>query len=454
MHGSIKRELNLTKGPLFKQLLIVALPLVVTNILQLLFNAADVAVISIFRGEESMASVGATTALIHLITNLFVGLGAGASVVLAKFVGQNNMARSRKLVGTSVLLSLILGLIVLVVGVFGAKIFLVWMNCDPILLDKATTYLTIYFLGMPIVMLYNFCAGILRAVGDTFRPMIFLIISGVANVVLNVLFVLVCGMDVEGVAIATVVSQGISAVLCLIVMFKNSGFSKFLLKHFRIYKAELKEILKVGLPSGIQASMFSISNVIIQSTINAFGAIYTAGNTVALQFEGFVGMAGNSVSVANMSLVSQNYGARNKKRIINSIIYASLTAIVVDYIIGIPIVLFANQLCSIMANDLAVIEIAKIRLNIMCLTFAIGALMDTLTYALRSLGKSTTAMVISIFFVCVFRIIWLNTAYLLNPTFEMIFYSYPISWALCIVFNFIFLIPTIKKIKEKTVTVD
>ena len=454
MLKTANRELNLTQGPLLKQLLIVALPLVVTNILQLLFNAADVAVISIFRGEESMASVGATTALIHLITNLFVGLGAGSSVVLAKFVGQNNMSRSRKLVGTSVLLSLILGVILLFVGVVGAREFLIWMNCDVTLLDKATTYLTIYFLGMPIIMLYNFCAGILRAVGDTFRPMIFLIISGVANVGLNVFFVVVCGMDVEGVAIATVASQGISAVLCLMVMFKGEGFSKFSLKHFRIYKEELKEIIKVGLPSGVQASMFSISNVIIQSTINAFGAIYTAGNTVAIQFEGFVGMAGNSVSVANMSIVSQNYGAKNKKRIKQSIIFASITATVVNYTIGIPMVLFANQVCSIMTSDLAVIEIAKIRLTIMCLTFAIGSVMDTLTYALRSLGKSTTAMVISIFFVCVFRIVWLNSIYLLNPIYEMIFYSYPISWSMCIVVNLIFLIPTIKKIKEKTLTVE
>ncbi len=448
------RELNLTQGPLFKQLLKVALPLVATNILQLLFNAADVAVISIFRGDQSMASVGATSSLIHLITNLFIGLGAGSSVVLAKFVGQNNLSRSRKLVGTSVLLSLLLGVVLLFVGVVGSREFLVWMNCDVTLLDKATTYLTIYFLGMPIIMLYNFCAGILRAVGDTFRPMLFLVISGVVNVGLNVFFVLVCGMDVEGVAIATVVSQAISAFLCVIVMLKGEGFSKFSFKHFRIYREELKEIIKVGLPSGIQASMFSISNVIIQSTINAFGAIYTAANTVATQFEGFVGMAGNSVAVANMSVVSQNYGARNKKRITRSIIYASITATVVNYTIGAGILLFANQLCSIMTNDLVVVEIAKIRLTIMCLTFAIGSVMDTLTYALRSLSKSTTAMVISIFFVCVFRIVWLNSIYLLNPIYEMIFYSYPISWALCIIVNLIFLIPTIKKIKEKNTTVD
>jgi Na+-driven multidrug efflux pump len=259
-------------------------------------------------------------------------------------------------------------------------------------------------------------------------------------------------MDVEGVAIATVVSQGISAVLCLIVMFKGDGFSKFSLKYFRIYKEELKEIIKVGLPSGLQASMFSISNVIIQSTINAFGAIYTAGNTVAIQFEGFVCMAGNSVAIANMSIVSQNYGARNKKRIIRSMFYAGITASVVDYIIGIPVVLFADQICSIMTNDPVIIEIAKIRLNIMCLTFVTGAIMDTLTYALRSLGKSTTAMVISIIFVCVFRIVWLNTVYLLNPTFEMIFWSYPISWTLCMIANLFFVVPAIKKIKEKPAT--
>ena len=452
MQKTAKGEINLTVGPLFKKLLMVALPLIGTNILQLLFNAADVAVVSIFRGEESMAAVGATNALIQLIVNLFIGLGAGASVVLAKLVGQNNLERSRKLVGTAVFLSLILGVILLFVGAFGARTFLVWMNCDPILLDKATTYLTIYFLGMPIMMLYNFCAGILRAVGDTLRPMLFLLISGAANVGLNVFFVLVCGMDVEGVAIATVVSQGISAALSLLIMVKGTGFSKLSFKHFRIYKQELVEIIKVGLPSGIQASMFSISNVLIQSTINTYGAMVMAGNTAAIQFEGFVCMAGNSVAIANMSLVSQNYGARDKKRIIRSIIYSVLTAVVIDFLLAGIIVLFANQLCSIMTDMPEVIEIAKIRLTIMCLTFFLGATMDTLTYTLRSLGKSTTAMVISIFFVCVFRIVWLNTFYLLNPTYAMIFYSYPISWLMCTVVNLFFLIPTIKKVKPKEQT--
>lgn len=451
MQKTARGEINLTEGPLFKKLLVVALPLIATNILQLLFNAADVAIISIFRGEESMAAVGATNALIQLIVNLFIGLGAGASVVLAKYVGQANLERSRKLVGTSVLLSLFLGVFVSFIGVFGARIFLKWMNCDPILLDKATTYLTVYFLGMPIMMLYNFSAGILRAVGDTLRPMIFLLISGVANVGLNVFFVLVCGMDVEGVAIATVVSQGISAVLCVLVMLKSTGYSKFSFKNFKIYKAELIEIIKVGLPSGIQASMFSISNVLIQSTINTYGAMVMAGNTVAVQFEGFVCMAGNSVAIANMSLVSQNYGARNKKRIVKSIIFAVLTGIVVDLFIAGIILAFANQLCSIMTDIPEVIEIAKIRLYIMCLTFFIGSTMDTLTYALRALGKSTTAMVISIFFVCVFRIIWLNTFYLLNPTYAMIFYSYPISWFMCIVVNLIFLIPTIHYSDKKSI---
>ncbi len=444
-----KCELNLTQGPMFKQLLIVALPLVVTNILQLLFNAADVAVISIFRGEESMAAVGATNALTHLIVNLFVGLGAGASVVLAKYVGQNNLNRSRNLVGTAVLLSLILGVILLFVGVIFSRTFLVWINCDPVLLDKATTYLTIYFLGMPIMMLYNFCSGILRAVGDTFRPMIFLIISGIVNVGLNVFLVFCFGMDVEGVAIATVVSQGISAVLCVMVMLKNEGFSRLSLKYFKINKAELKEIVKVGLPSGVQASMFSLSNVIIQSAINSFGALYTAGNTIAQQFDGLVATAGSSVAVANMSIVSQNYGAKNKKRIVRSIIYATLTVILIDILMSGLIILFADSFCGIMTNDYNVIEIAKVRIYILCSTFMIGSVMDVLTYALRSLGRSTTAMIISIFFVCIFRVIWINTAYLLNPTFEMIFYSYPISWLMCMVTNMIFVISTIKRIGAK-----
>lgn len=448
MQKTAKHEIDLTTGPLFKKLLIVSIPLILTNILQLLFNAADVAVVGIFKGDDAVAAVGANTALINLIINLFVGLGAGASVVLAKYVGQGNKERAEKLVGTAILLSVIIGVCLSFVGVFGAKTFLTWMNCDPRILDQAALYLRIYFIGMPIIMLYNFASGVLRAVGDTLRPMLFLLLGGVINVGLNVFFITACDMSVDGVAIATVVSQAVSAVLALVIMFKSDGYSKLSLKRLKIYKSEFVEILKVGLPSGIQASMFSISNVLIQSTVNTFLKVGTTANAVAHQFDAFVAMAGNGVALASMSVVSQNYGAKSVKRIKRAIMLAIATVIVTDMVVGGLILLLAQPLCRIMTQDPAVIELAVTRMTIMCLTFAIGGTMDVLTYSLRALGKSTTAMVISILFVCVFRIVWLETFYLLNPTFAMIYYSYPISWFMSIIVDVLFLIPTIKRIEK------
>ena len=367
--------------------------------------------------------------------------------MLAKYVGQNDKERANKLVGTAVLLSVIIGVGLSFVGIFGAKTFLMWMNCDPVFLDKAALYLRIYFVGMPIIMLYNFSAGILRAVGDTLRPMLFLLLGGIINLGLNVLLCYI-GWSVAGVAIATIASQFVSAVLALIIMIKGDGFSKLDFKHLKIYKSEFKEILKVGLPSGIQASMFSISNVLIQSTVNTFMKVGTTANAVAHQFDTFVAMTGNGIALASMSVVSQNYGAKNMSRVKKSIFYAIGAVLVADYIVGAIILLLAEPLCRIMTADPAIIELAKVRMTIMCLTFSIGGVMDVLTYALRALGKSTTAMVISILFVCVFRVIWINSFYLLNPTFPMIFYSYPISWFMSIVVDLLFLVPTIKKINN------
>lgn len=442
-----KHEVDLTKGPIFKKLIKFAIPLILTNMLQLLFNATDVAVLGIFAGDDAVGAVGANTSLINLLINLFVGIGAGASVVLSKYVGQGEKEKANKLVGTAILISVIIGVFLSFVGFFGAKTFLTWMNCDEKIIDGAALYLKIYFLGMPVIMLYNFAAGLLRAVGDTFRPMLFLILAGIVNVGLNVFFVTVCNMTVEGVAIATVIAQAISAILALIVMLKGDGYSRLYINKLKLYKEEFVEIIKVGLPSGIQASMFSISNVLIQSTVNTFGAVATTANTVAQQFDAFVALMGNSLALANMSFVSQNYGALKPDRIVKAIKQSCL--IVCTAVLGFGLIMLsvAEPLCRIMTDDPEVLKLALVRMTILCTTFFLGNLMDVLTYALRGVGKSTTAMIISIFFVCVFRIIWLNTFYLLNPTFEMIYISYPISWSLSMIVDLLVLIPVIKKIK-------
>lgn len=442
-------EMNMCEGKIFGKLVVYALPLVLTNVLQLLFNAADVAVLGIFVSDDAVAAVGATGALINLIIGLFVGLSVGANVLVARFSGEQNVDSAHKTVGTSVIVSLITGVILAFIGYFFAETFLEWTKCDPDVLDMATKYLKIYFIGMPIMMLYNFCASILRAVGDTMRPLIFLIIGGVVNIGLNIFFILVLDKTVEGVAIATVVSQGISAVLSVIVLLKGKGYAKLDLKKFRIYMPELKEMVRIGLPAGLQGCVFSISNVLIQSTINTFSKTYMTANTVASQFDGFIYNAMNAVALSCLAFVSQNYGARKFDRIRTVVRQSVLLVTVIGLVIGGGVILFSAQLCGLITDDPEIIRIAQNRLYILASTYFTCGIMDVLSNFMRGLGKSTTAMIVSLSGSCLFRIIWLKTVYLLNPTIEMVYIVYPISWVLTIGVYMIMYFPTLNHAKKE-----
>ena len=441
-----KNERDLTKGPIAKNLILFAIPLIITSIMQLLFNATDIAVLRFMVDEKAVASVGATSSLTHLIVNLFVGLSVGSSVVLSRCVGANDMNKARRVVGTAVSISIIGGVMLLLIGVFGSRFFLQLMGCPDTLIDDSTRYLQIYFLGAPIVLFYNFSAGMLRAVGDTVRPMIYLMIAGVANVVLNFFFIAVCGLTVEGVAIGTVAAQGISSVLAFIAMRKTDGYSKFSFKHLKVYKSEFVDIVKIGVPSAIQSVMFSISNVLIQSTVNSFGDFAVAGNTAASQVDAFVYVAGNSMASASISFASQNYGAGRIDRVKKGIFISIAMVFVVQFGIGLFMVMFARPLTSIFAESENALMYSRQRIDVMGLFYFLCGIMEVLTYNMRALGKSMTSMVISIFFVCIMRIVWLKTFFLLNPTYAMIFYSYPISWLLCIIVTAFFLVPLIKKL--------
>ena len=442
-------EMNMCEGKIFGKLVVYALPLVLTNVLQLLFNAADVAVLGIFVSDDAVAAVGATGALINLIIGLFVGLSVGANVLVARFSGEQNVDSAHKTVGTSVIVSLITGVILAFIGYFFAETFLEWTKCDPDVLDMATKYLKIYFIGMPIMMLYNFCASILRAVGDTMRPLIFLIIGGVVNIGLNIFFILVLDKTVEGVAIATVVSQGISAVLSVIVLLKGKGYAKLDLKKFRIYMPELKEMVRIGLPAGLQGCVFSISNVLIQSTINTFSKMYMTANTVASQFDGFIYNAMNAVALSCLAFVSQNYGAKKFDRIRTVVRQSVLLVTVIGLVIGGGVILFSAQLCGLITDDPEIIRIAQNRLYILASTYFTCGIMDVLSNFMRGLGKSTTAMIVSLSGSCLFRIIWLKTVYLLNPTIEMVYIVYPISWVLTIGVYMIMYFPTLNHAKKE-----
>ncbi len=442
------REIDMTKGPIFKTIITCAIPFFIMNVLQVLFHAADIAVISIYRGDNAAGSVGATANLITLTTNIFIGVSAGSNVVLAKCKGKGDIDGARRVVGTSVFISLISGVVLLVVGLVVGRPLLRLMDCPGEQLELASTYLRVYFIGVPAVMLYNFLAAILRAVGDTFRPMVFLTIGGVLNVILNVVFVRFLGMSVEGVAIATIISQAFAAVCCLIVVLKNKEYCKFQLKYFKIYLKELKGILLVGIPSGVQASLFSLSNVFLQSAVFRLGANAVSANTYSTQFDGLVYHVGYAVATSCMSFVSQNYGAGDVTRIKKGMKISALTILVSSLGFGGIVAIFSKQLLGLMTDSQEIIALAQIRLVLISLTHFICGTMDMLSQSMRALGKAISSMVICLIGACGLRIVWINTIYHLNETFGMIYLSYPITWLLTAVVLLAVLISHLNKIEK------
>ena len=454
MAKTARFEMDMCSGPLLKKLIIYTLPLLLTNVLQLTFNMADIIVLGSLVSDDAVAAVGATGALINLIIGLFVGLSVGANVLVARCVGSGDKEKAHKIVGMSVLLGVTIGILLGIVGFFCSRYFLEWMGCDAEVIDMATKYMRIYFVGMPIILLYNFCAAILRAVGDTVRPLIYLVVGGVVNVGLNVLFVTVFHKDVEGVAIATVVSQLISAVLSVITLLKSDGYARFKWGNLRLYKAELAEMAKIGLPAGLQGCVFSLSNVVIQSTVNSFGKTVMTANTVASQLDGFIYNAMNAVSLSAMAFVSQNLGARNFDRINKTTKEALALAGVVGVVMGGMVLLLRVPLCNLFTDSQEVVQLACSRLYIIATTYFTCGLMDVMSNVMRGLGRSTTAMIVSLSGSCLFRILWIMTLCRWVHTLPMLYWVYPVSWVLTfIIFAFMYK-PTLKKVRSSAIAED
>ncbi|MBR2970354.1 MAG: MATE family efflux transporter [Clostridia bacterium] len=447
-------EMNMSEGSLFKKIVLYALPLIATNVLQLLFNSADLAVLRMFIQSEELANdavaaVGATGALINLIIGLFIGLSVGANVLIARYAGKGDSEAAKRVVGMSMVISVLFGVLLLFVGVFCSKIFLGWMGCDPEVIDMATKYMKIFFFGMPIMMLYNFSASILRAVGDTIRPLIFLVIGGVINLGMNIFLVTVFGMDVDGVAIATVASQGVSAVLCIITLLKSSGYARLEPKYIRFYKSELVEMIKIGLPSGLQGCMFSLSNVLIQSTVNSYGKLFMSGNTAAGQVEGYIYNTCNAISLTALAFVSQNYGAKKPDRI-RKVVKETLAVVVcIAVVLSALAIAFSDVLCGLFCSGEEPLAVARTRMIIVGGSYILCGVMDVMGNVMRGLNKSTTAMVVSLSGSCLFRILWVNSFYLLNPCKEMLYVVYPISWVLTIAIYLVLYFPTMKKVEKR-----
>ncbi len=424
--------MDMCSGSILKKMLLFAIPLMVSSILQLLFNAADVVVVGQFAGDNSLAAVGSNGSLINLLVNLFVGLSVGASVTVGHYYGSHQEEELSRTVHTAMLLSLFGGVILTVVGTIGARQFLIWMQAPPEVLDLAALYLRIYFFGMPAMMLYNFGASILRAVGDTQRPLYYLIIAGVINVVLNLFFVITLRMDVAGVALATVISQCVSAFLIVRCLIKEEGATRLIPRELRIYKDKLIRILQVGLPAGFQGMVFSLSNVLIQSAINGFGPVVVAGSAASSNIESFVYVAMNAFYQATLSFTSQNMGAGNFPRIRRILFTGQLCVLVCGLVIGNAVVFFGHQLLRLYSPNPEVIAAGLERMRILSTTYAVCGMMDVMVGTLRGVGYSVLPMAVSLVGACGLRVVWLATIFRMEGfhTIDVVYWSYPASWLL------------------------
>ena len=440
-------EIDMTNGPLLGKIVRFAIPLAISGILQLLFNAADMIVVGRFAGANSLAAVGATGALINLIVTLFMGLSVGTNVLVAQYYGGDHKKDLSETVHTSILASLIFGVILIGIGMALARPILTAMATPADVLDQAVLYMRIYFIGMPVMMLYNFGAAILRAVGDTQRPLYFLVAAGIINVVLNLFFVIVLHMDVAGVATATDVSQGVSALLVLRCLMKTDGPYKVELRRLAIKKDKLIRMVKIGLPAGIQGASFSISNVLIQSSINSFGSMAMAGNTAAANIEGFVGMGVDAFSQAALSFTGQNMGAGKPQRIRKIILLCMGMGIGVGLVLGVGCRLAGPQLLGFYTEDPQVIDYGLRRMNYVCVLQCVAATMGVMVGVLRGMGSSIAPMAITMTFVCGFRVVWLFTVFAAAPSLEMLYISYPITWALAAFCDLLFYFHLKRKLK-------
>ncbi len=423
-------KIDMCNGPIMPGIIAFSLPLMLSGCLQLLFNAADVIVVGRFAGNESLAAVGSTSSLTNLLINLFIGLSIGANVTVGHTLGSGDEKGTQDNVHTAVTISLISGVMLIGIGVLFSRPLLVRMDAPSDVLDKAALYLKIIFIGMPANMAYNFGSAILRAAGDTRRPLYFLSAAGVVNVILNLFFVIVLHMDVAGVALATIIAQCISAVLILICLCRMDGPCHLNMKKLYIQPNRLRRMMQIGLPAGIQGSLFSFSNVLIQSSINSFGSVVVAGNSAAASIEQFVYISMNAVHQAVVSFTSQNTGAGRPERI-QKILFSGLGLVtVVGLIMGISVNLLGTPLLSIYSPDPAVIEAGKTRLLWISVPYFLCGVMEIVMGIMRGLGYAITPMIVSLSGVCLFRIVWLATAFVWVPTQSMLLLSYPVSWIL------------------------
>ena len=448
-----KASIDMTTGSILKKMLLYALPLMATNILQVLFHSADVFVLGLCLPEDlgdlAMGAVGANSTLITFITGFFIGISMGTNVLVAKYIGAKDEEKTQKNVGMAVLFPLIAGFLVFFIGFFGAETFLRLLNVKEVMLPMAVKYLKIYSFGFPLTMLYNFTSAVLRAAGDTVRPLIYLIISGVSNIALNLVFVLGFNMDVEGVAIATTISQGLSAVLCIISLSKSKEIYRLRAKYIKIYPRELKEVLRIGVPMGIQSVLFSIANLALQAHVNSFGEYSTSGNSVASTIDSVLYHVIHAFGLTLLTFTGQNYGSGNFDRIIKSKNTAVVLECTVGLLAGIVMLVVSAIIVPFLADNPETIFYAQKRLLVMGFSYFICGIMDCYSSSMRGVGRSVSAMIISLIGSCVLRIVYLEIIKLIPAIYsiELVYITWPISWIITVIIYIFATRSTYKKVK-------
>ncbi len=434
---SKKYEIDMCNGTIMDKLISFSLPLMLSGILQLMFNAVDIIVVGRFSGSSALAAVGSTTALINVFTNLFIGISLGANVLAARFYAAGREKEMSETVHTAITLALISGIVMAFVGLFFSRLALEWMDTPADVIDQSALYMKIYFIGMPFFMLYNYGAAILRAVGDTKRPLFFLMISGAINALLNLLLVIVFHLGVAGVAIATVISQMISCFLVLHCLCRSESSYRLQFSKLMIRGIYFKQILQVGLPAGIQSTVINFSNVLLQSSVNSFGSIAMAGYTAANNIFGFLYVSVNSITQACMSFTSQNYGVGRHKRMDRVLLDCLILSVVVSGVLGGSAYLFGPQLLTIYTKDPQVIACGVEILLYTTVTYFLCGIMDLFPGALRGMGHSAVPMILSVIGTVGMRIFWIYLIFPAQRSLSVLFISYPASWIFTIIMQVI-----------------
>ena len=445
----VSYRMDMTEGPLTTKIIKFTIPVMLTGILQLLFNTADVIVVGRFTGKTALAAVGSTGSLINLLVSLFIGLSIGTNVLVARYQGAKDDKAVSETVHTSIALGIVGGLILLIIGVVATRPLLEMMATPEDVIDQSTLYMRILFFGMPLNLILNFGAAILRAIGDTKRPLYYLTIAGVINLFLNIFLVTVFSLGVAGVAIATVISEGVSCGLILLCLKHETGAIRLYFNRIKINPSKCIDIMKIGLPAGLQGCIFSISNVLIQSSVNSFGSTVMAGNTAASNIEGFVYVSMNSLHQTCISFTSQNFGAgkfkRIKKVLINCLVIVAITGLV----LGNSAYFFGKYLLSAYNNETEVISYGLIRLSIISTMYFLCGLMDVMVGAMRGIGYSILPMIVSLVGACGLRIVWIYTVFAKFRTLDILFISYPVTWTITFLSHLVCYYIVTRKYKDK-----